>query len=435
MSTLRWGSSGDEVAKLQETLQHLGYYTGRVDGQFGALTRGAVMAFQRAMGLVADGIVGPRTWEALAGEPATGDPGGQPGTTGGTPPNGNPAGSPAALSLHIGLNAVDPARYGGWNGALSGCENDARTMEAIAAAEGFTTRRLFTRDATTAGVQAAIADAARQLRAGGFFLITYAGHGGQVPNTGADPEDDQQDETWVLFDRQFLDDEIEQALAGFAPGVSIVMLSDSCHSGTVNRDMQDPVQRDVAELKRSFYTDLAVPRPGPGDDVTLSFPRPAVAVMELRERSARRQRGGSRPVPRFPGQQPQGTVAVLDRPDDTTFGVTTREMPFDINLMANDLQSEELADAKAETRAAGTAVRGNGLLISGCQDSQLSQETGGHGVFTTALDRVWDRGAFTGTYTTFHKAILARMGPTQTPNLQFFGADPQRLADRTPFDI
>lgn len=33
------------------------------------------------------------------------------------------------ISLHIGLNRVDPAHYQGWDGKLNGCENDAKSME------------------------------------------------------------------------------------------------------------------------------------------------------------------------------------------------------------------------------------------------------------------------------------------------------------------
>ena len=33
-----------------------------------------------------------------------------------------------ALSLHLGLNAVDPVHYGGWSGELAACERDATDM-------------------------------------------------------------------------------------------------------------------------------------------------------------------------------------------------------------------------------------------------------------------------------------------------------------------
>ena len=73
------------------------------------------------------------------------------------------------------------------------------------------------------------------------------------------------------------------------------------------------------------------------------------------------------------------------------------------------------------------------LAISGCEDSQLSQEIGGRGVFTTAVEAVWNASSFTGTFLQFHQAILARMGPTQTPELGLWGDDPDSLASKTPF--
>ena len=62
---LRTGSRGDAVRKLQELLNALGYDCGSVDGIFGSKTYAAVLAFQKANGLGADGIVGPLTWGKL----------------------------------------------------------------------------------------------------------------------------------------------------------------------------------------------------------------------------------------------------------------------------------------------------------------------------------------------------------------------------------
>ena len=42
---------------------------------------------------------------------------------------------PSALSLHLGLNAVDPVHYGGWSGELAACERDATDMAALAKAQ------------------------------------------------------------------------------------------------------------------------------------------------------------------------------------------------------------------------------------------------------------------------------------------------------------
>lgn len=62
---LRTSSRGDAVRKLQELLNAKGYTCGSVDGIFGSKTYAAVLAFQKANGLGADGIVGPLTWAKL----------------------------------------------------------------------------------------------------------------------------------------------------------------------------------------------------------------------------------------------------------------------------------------------------------------------------------------------------------------------------------
>ena len=59
------GSRGDAVRRLQELLNKKGFDCGAVDGIFGSKTYAAVVAFQKANGLSADGIVGPLTWGKL----------------------------------------------------------------------------------------------------------------------------------------------------------------------------------------------------------------------------------------------------------------------------------------------------------------------------------------------------------------------------------
>jgi hypothetical protein len=142
------------------------------------------------------------------------------------------------VSLHIGLNFVNPDHYGGWDGELKACEYDAKDLKAIAEGRGFKSTLLLTARATSDAVLAGILDAAKQLKSGDFFLLTYSGHGGQVPDTNGDETDaGRQDETWVLWDRQLVDDELWDLWRRFKAGVRIFVLSDSCHSGTVTRQM------------------------------------------------------------------------------------------------------------------------------------------------------------------------------------------------------
>src|SRR5262249_10260183 len=141
------------------------------------------------------------------------------------------------VSLHIGLNHVDPNGYNGWNGQLAGCENDAHAMQNVASSMGYTSTVLLNEQATASAAISAIGNASQQLVSGDIFLLTYSGHGGLVEDpTGGEPGDNGQDSTWVCYDRMVADDELYALWFGFQAGVRIFMLSDSCHSGTVARD-------------------------------------------------------------------------------------------------------------------------------------------------------------------------------------------------------
>ena len=166
------------------------------------------------------------------------------------------------ISLHVGMNEVDPYGYPlnpwrtgrkyavlsdeyypvrfdcdfrvGWIGPLSSCELDAENMYKLAKSQKFDAKILKTKNATAENVIKAIRSAAKKLEAGDTFLMSYAGHGAQVEDL-TDDEADGEDETWCLYDRMFLDDEQRELYAEFAKGVKIVVLSDSCHSGSATR--------------------------------------------------------------------------------------------------------------------------------------------------------------------------------------------------------
>lgn len=64
-NTLKYGSRGDRVKLLQKALNQLGYSAGSADGKFGSGTQRAVVAFQRANGLTADGLAGTKTLKKI----------------------------------------------------------------------------------------------------------------------------------------------------------------------------------------------------------------------------------------------------------------------------------------------------------------------------------------------------------------------------------
>lgn len=160
---------------------------------------------------------------------------------------------PYGISLHIGLNKIDPSHYGGTY-PLVACINDAKDMMKIAKQKGFDESYILPNEkGTYEMVVQHIKDAAKKLKKGDFFFITYSGHGAFVPDNDKD-EKDGNDETWCLYNRMIIDDELAYYWSKFKSGVRILMLSDSCHSGTVSRTMkadgtfEDPVPDEKNRL-------------------------------------------------------------------------------------------------------------------------------------------------------------------------------------------
>ena len=274
------------------------------------------------------------------------------------------------MSLHIGLNRVDPAHYDGWDGALIACEFDARDMKAIAESRGFETKTLMTAEASADAVLTAISAAADELNAGDLFFCSYSGHGGQVPDRNNE-EDDRTDETWVAYDREIVDDELYALWGTFAPGVRIVVLSDSCHSGSVVRRIDE---------------DVPVP-------------------VSTRERAAAES-------PRY------------------------RAMPRDVMVATYRANAQMYDDIQQQVPGSEHAnPAATVLLISGCQDHELSLDGFSNGLFTENLLAVWNDGAWDGGYSEFRETIRVRMPKTQQPNYYPVGAANPAFERQKPFTI
>jgi hypothetical protein len=301
---------------------------------------------------------------------------------------GSAAGSRAStsrakgLAVHIGLNAVDPAHYAGWDGPLNACEADANDMAAIAKKSGMKSTVLLTKKGTRAKALAGIRAAAKQLKRGDLFLLTYSGHGGQVPDVTGE-EDDKQDETWCLYDGELIDDELYAELARFAAGVRVLVLSDSCHSGTVTRARPTP------------------PPPGtrskmmPPDIADRTYQQNKAFYDKLQKAVAKAAGSGKLPDP------------------DTM-----------------------LAQAATDPRVARIVknFKPSVILISGCQDNQTSLDGAHNGAFTEQLLKVWNSGAYKGDYVTFHAQITSGLPSSQTPNLFPLGAVAKFLKQQ-PFTV
>jgi peptidoglycan hydrolase-like protein with peptidoglycan-binding domain len=65
MESFTPGTSSEEIKRLQERLQEFGFYNSQITGNFDEATQAAVVAFQEANGLAADGVVALMTLHAL----------------------------------------------------------------------------------------------------------------------------------------------------------------------------------------------------------------------------------------------------------------------------------------------------------------------------------------------------------------------------------
>jgi hypothetical protein len=142
-----------------------------------------------------------------------------------------------AIALLVGLIKVDRNSYKGYDRreGISGCEGDADNMERLLHDQGgFVIHKLVNEEATSRSILENIDLAASSLNAGDLFVFFFSGHGDPVPDTNGD-EKDKQDEALAAYDRLIIDDELPPLWAKFRPGVRILMISDTCHSGTIFR--------------------------------------------------------------------------------------------------------------------------------------------------------------------------------------------------------
>jgi hypothetical protein len=269
------------------------------------------------------------------------------------------------LSIHIGLNSVDPNHYfdqngNPWPGNLVACESDAKAMKAIADKQGFASQLLLTQQATSEAVISSIKSAAQELQAGDILFLSYAGHGGQVPDRNGDEPDDM-DETWCLYDRELVDDELYALWQQFKPGVRILMLSDSCHSGSVAKAVEEETKE----------------------------PGPAMRVL------------------------PQDVQAATYRRNRAAYDAIQANNP------------------SAETGQVTASV----VLISGCQDNQVSYDGKVNGLFTEKVLQTWRDGAYRAPLIQFHKDVVKKMPRYQTPNYFKVGAINTQFERALPFTI
>ena len=138
-------------------------------------------------------------------------------------------------ALCVGIND-----YPGDGSDLNGCVNDAKAWASLLAEHydfaKANVKLLLDAQAVKAKVMAGIKNLLAKAKSGDVLVFTNSSHGTYVADTSGD--EPSYDEALCPFDCDqtlIVDDELREILTGLPKGVSLTVISDSCHSGTVTR--------------------------------------------------------------------------------------------------------------------------------------------------------------------------------------------------------
>lgn len=286
-----------------------------------------------------------------------------------------------SLSLHIGVNKVDSSTYGSTVTELRSAVKDAEDMKKIAEDLQYE-RSVLLRDseATSTNVLEQLGRMSREIQPGGVAFVTYAGHGSQVPDNTGDEKKSGKDQTWVLYDRMLIDDELYAMWKRFAPGVTIYFVSDSCHSGSVGRFAN--IVASVANNQPQFMMRSR-----------------AIGVTEADE-----------PIDRC--LPPEAALAAYEK--------------FETQITATQWTcgTRDFSDLTATV-----------ISFAACQDEETAGDGTNNGIFTGALKRIWNNGQFDGSCQEFLELIKGEVNLFQRPNFESFGISNNIVLQRKPFVV
>jgi hypothetical protein len=173
-------------------------------------------------------------------------------------------------ALIVGIN------YVGTGNDLRGCINDAKNMQTLLAGRGFDQiEMLLEKDATTAGIKAALERLVTGVSPGDVIVFHYSGHGSQLPSkTEADGFEEiicPIDLNWTT--RVITDADLKKVFNTVPKGVNTTLILDCCHAGdALNQDIGDSV--GTAPATKSLAPPVA------DDDRYLTPPTMVAATLE-----------------------------------------------------------------------------------------------------------------------------------------------------------
>ncbi|UCE06589.1 MAG: caspase family protein [bacterium] len=132
-------------------------------------------------------------------------------------------------AICVGIN-----KYPGLGDDLKGCVNDANDWANLLQLNGFETKVILDGHATRNNLLSELENLITAARSEDVIVFTYSGHGTNVLDTSGD-ESDEYDEALYVYDGIILDDELRKVIQKVKVGVHLIVISDSCFSGTVTR--------------------------------------------------------------------------------------------------------------------------------------------------------------------------------------------------------
>lgn len=312
----------------------------------------------------------------------------------------------SSLSLHIAVDQLDRESYGNKILALRGCRADAEYYRGRAAESMVVRSKILADDnASIAGVRSFIWHAAKRLRSGSYFLLTFSGYGTRVDDFTSPV--DRSHRAWCLHDGLLIEDYLWYLLSQFEPGVRVFVIADTSYGGTQGSDAAAARAMGYAIARNEENADQA-------EWLERSALNPTLKVLSVL--------GEKRLPPKML------ETALLPRL------LTGRQAASAISQRPEEYKTQLAVSQGFEN---GVSAQASGGWLAACQEDQLAWDVSGKktgGYMTISIPTVTK-----GTkqpirdYFELKTELAARMYSAQTPRLFPFGRDTDPPLEQKPF--
>jgi len=158
------------------------------------------------------------------------------------------------VALLFAINIYGTGSNSGNN--LRGCINDVNLAEQKLLPENFQIRKFLDSKVTRKRILMELEYALANSKSGDIIYVHYSGHGTLVRDYNGD-ELSGYDQAWYVYDGVLVDDQLHAVLAKVPVGVTVILLIDSCHSGSSTRS--NYYQAKYRFIDPGFKVDITLP--------------------------------------------------------------------------------------------------------------------------------------------------------------------------------